>query len=247
MKIKNSGRRKAGRLIVSVLALFLLIAAMATSAAAEKKRPIYSVETDHKAVALGINSAWGNEDIDAILEVLAAHNVRASFFVLGGWADKYPESVAKIFAAGHEVGSHSNTHTDMTRLSDDQARREIRESVRKIEAITGRRPTLFRPPSGDYNSQTIALIEAEGLYPIQWDCDSLDYRDLTADQMWARISKNLKSGSILLFHSGTKNTAGALPQIIQAVRDRGYEFVPVSELIHPKPYTVDFAGRQRPA
>jgi len=172
--------------------------------------------------------------------------VKASFFVLGSWAQRYPQSVKSIFDAGHEVGSHSNTHADMTTLGEDEILRQIRESSRKIHEITGQPPTIFRTPSGAYNNRVIALIEQEGLYPIQWDCDSLDYRDLSADQMWERIDKKLQPGSILLFHSGTKNTASALPQIIESIRAQGYEFEMVSQLIHPHPYAVDHRGRQIP-
>jgi len=231
------------------LAAFYLLTTAANRAvmagAQPVKRPIYSVQTDECKVALGINCAWGNEDIEQILDALGQHNVKASFFVLGTWAERYPQSVKMISQAGHEVGSHSDTHADMTTLSEEKILRQIRESSRKIEALTGQRPALFRTPSGAYNSQVIGLIEQEGLFPIQWDCDSLDYRDLSADQMWERISKKLRPGSILLFHGGTKNTASALPQIIESVRGQGYEFVMVSELIHPRPYTVDFEGRQR--
>ena len=240
------GRR---RLLCVFAVVCLIIGAVGLpveTQAEQVRRPIYSVETQEKKVALGINSAWGNEDIPQILEVLADYNVRASFFVVGDWAGKYPDSVRMIFDAGHEIGSHSDTHADMSKLDRDGILREIRESSRKIEAITGVPPTLFRPPSGAYDSQAIRLIEEEGLYPIQWDCDSLDYRDLSADQMWERIAKNLRSGSILLFHSGTKNTAAALPQIIEAIRAEGYAFVMVSELVHPRPYRVDFEGRQWP-
>jgi len=248
---KKSGGAGFYRVLVLGAAAFYLLAGAAGMSvgvlAEQTRRPIYSVETQEKQVALGINCAWGNEDIEEILRVLELYDVPTSFFVLGQWADKYPHSVRMIADAGHEVGSHSNTHADMTTLSETQIQRQISESAAKIQEITGVRPTLFRTPSGAYNNRVIALIEQEGLYPIQWDCDSLDYRDLTADQMWARISKNLRPGSILLFHSGTKNTADALPQIIEQIRAEGYEFVKVSELIHPRPYTVNFEGRQRPA
>ena len=232
-------------LIVMAVALYLTAGGVGVFAQT-KSHPIYSVETEKMQVALGINCAWGNEDIEEILGVLEQYGVPASFFVLGQWAQRYPESVRQMAGAGHEVGSHSHTHADMTTLSKSQIEQQISESVAAIEGITGVRPTLFRTPSGAYNNQVIELIEQAGLYPIQWDCDSLDYRDLTAEQMWARIEKKLRPGSILLFHGGTKNTAGALPQIIEQVRAEGYEFVMVSELIYERPYTVNFEGRQRP-
>ena len=235
----------ARRVFAMFAAILCLLGAAITVGAQQPERPIYSVETPEKKVALGINSAWGNEDIEQILAVLAQRGVSASFFVVGQWADKFPQSVAAIHAAGHEVGSHSDTHADMTKLSREGVLREIRESSRKIQAITGSAPTLLRPPSGAWNAQVVKLIEQEGLYPIQWDADSLDYRGLTAGQMQERIAKKLRPGSILLFHSGTKNTAGALGQIIDDIHAKGYEFVTVSQLVHPRPYTVDFEGRQR--
>jgi polysaccharide deacetylase family sporulation protein PdaB len=215
-------------------------------AARPAKHPIYSVETPEKKVALGINCAWDNGDIGQILEVLEQHNVKASFFLVGDWCDRYPDSVRQIDGAGHELGSHSDTHADMTKLDREGILREIRSSKEKIKNLTGKTPTLFRPPSGAYNNQVIEQIEAEGLFPIQWDCDSLDYRNLTPDEMQQRIFKKLRNGSILLFHSGAKYTPQALPQIIEAIRAEGYEFVMVSELIHPRPYRVDFEGRQHP-
>ena len=217
------------------------------AAAALQKHPVYSVETQKKAVALGINCAWDNADIPQILAVLEEYKVKASFFVVGDWCDRFPESVKALFDAGHEIGSHSDTHADMTKLDRGGMQREIRDSAKKIEAITGQKPNLFRPPSGAYNATVVEVIMQEGFYPIQWDCDSLDYRNLTADEMQARIFKKLRNGSILLFHSGTKNTAAALPQIIEAIQAQGYELIPVSALIYKGNYTVDHEGRQHAA
>ena len=240
--------------LAALAAAILVLAALATgagraaqTAARPAKHPIYSVDISEKKVALGINCAWGNEDIEQILEILGHYNIRASFFVVGEWCGRYPGSVKMIFDAGHEIGSHSDTHADMTKLTREGVLREIRDSAAKIAAITGKAPTLFRPPSGAYNSEVIGLVEGEGLFPIQWDCDSLDYKNPTPAAMKRRIFKTLRPGSILLFHSGTKNTAAALPEIIEAIHGAGYAFVPVSELIYPRPYTVDFEGRQRAA
>ncbi len=232
---------------MAAIGLLTGLAGKAVQVAAQPARhPIYSVETPEKKVALGINCAWDNEDIERLLETLDQYNVKASFFLVGDWCDRYPDSVRQIDAAGHELGSHSDTHADMTKLDREGILREIRVSNEKMKALTGKAPTLFRPPSGAYNNQVIELIEAEGLFPIQWDCDSLDYRNLTPDEMQQRIFKKLRNGSILLFHSGAKYTPAALPQIIEAIRGEGYDFVMVSELVHPRPYQVDFEGRQHP-
>ncbi|MDR2909626.1 MAG: polysaccharide deacetylase family protein [Oscillospiraceae bacterium] len=143
-----------------------------------EKKPIYSVDTEGMTVALGINCAWDNSDIPELLSILEHYNVKASFFVLGSWCDQYPESVRQIAGAGHEIGSHSNSHANLTRLDKEGVLSEIRESCRKIEELTGKAPALFRPPSGAYNSEVIGLIEEEGLYPIQWDCDLIHMKTL---------------------------------------------------------------------
>ncbi len=210
----------------------------------QARRPVYSVETAEAKVALGINCAWGNEDIGDVLAALETRGVKATFFIVGDWCDRFPEAVKRISDAGHEIGSHSDTHADLTRLNEAEILREIRSSRAKLEAATGKPVTLLRPPSGAYDNDAIRLIEEEGMTPVQWDCDSLDYRGLTAGEMQERIFKRLRRGSILLFHTGTKNTAAALPEIIAAIEAQGYSFVPVGELVHPRPYRVDFEGRQ---
>jgi len=233
-------------LCVGVLAVQYFGGARMTAGQLEK-HPIYSVDTQEAKVALGINCAWDNADIPKLISVLEQYNVKATFFVVGDWCDKYPESVKALYNAGHEIGSHSDTHADMAKLDEAGIVRELEDSADKIEAITGRRPNLFRPPSGSYSSEMIAIVEREGFYPIQWDCDSIDYKDPTAAQMQERILKKLRNGSIMLFHSGAANTPDALPQIIEAVRAKGYVFVPVSQLIYTGSYTVDYEGRQHVA
>lgn len=208
------------------------------------KHPIYSVDTDLPYVSMGINCAWGNEDIPELLSILKRYNVKATFFIVGDWCDKFPESVKLIHSAGHEIGSHSDSHANLTKLDDAGILREIHDSKDKLEKISGAPVTLFRVPSGAYNRRVVELIEQQNLYPVQWDCDSIDYKNPTPDEMRDRILKNVRNGSIMLFHSGAKNTPGALPMIIEAVTAKGYRFVAVSELIYPPPYTVDFEGRQ---
>lgn len=232
--------------VAFIFSLLLMGKAVQTvqTAAVEEKRPIYSVETQEKKVALGINCAWDADDIPTLIDLLDSHSITASFFVVGQWCDKFPDAVKALDAAGHEIGTHSDTHADMVTLDREGIIRELRNSAAKIEALTGKRPTLFRPPSGSYNSLVIQTAEEEGFYPIQWDCDSIDYKNPTAQQMQERIMSKLQPGSILLFHSGAENTPAALPQIIEAIQAEGYTFVSVSELIYPAPYTVDFEGRQ---
>jgi peptidoglycan/xylan/chitin deacetylase (PgdA/CDA1 family) len=216
-----------------------------TAASAREKRPIYCVDTQKPHAALGINCAWGDGDIPAILAVLEEHGVKATFFVAGSFCDMFPESVRMLAEAGHEIASHSDSHRDLTKLSEAEALKEIRESGRKLQEVSGKRVALFRVPSGAYNTRIIELIEGEGLYPIQWSVDSLDYRAQSPEDIRRRLAK-LDAGAITLFHGGTKHTAAALPLVLADAKAAGISFVTVSELIHPRPYTVDFEGKQRP-
>ncbi len=208
--------------------------------------PIYSVETENNAplVSMGINCAWENDDIPTILDTLDKYNVKATFFIVGDFCDRYPETVKEIYERGHEIGNHSDTHPDMPSLSKEEIIAEIENCSDKLKSVTGVKPTLFRCPSGAYNELVINTANELGYSCIQWDCDSLDWKSLPPDEMLERIMKNLNCGSIMLFHNGTEHTAEALGQIIESVQSKGYTFVKVSELIYYDNYTIDHAGRQ---
>ena len=216
-------------------------------AAYRERLPIYSVSTAEKLLALGINCAWSNADIPLLIEILDTHNVTATFFVSGSWCKKYPESVSALHNAGHEIASHSNTHADLTILNKAEIQQEIRLCNAKIQAITGAVPTLFRAPSGAHSPLVVETVLEEGMLPVQWDWDSLDYRNPTPQEMCARLQTSMRPGSITLLHSGAQNTPAALPLMIEMARGQGYDFVSVSELLYPEPYTLDHAGRQSKA
>lgn len=141
----------------------------------EKLLPIYSVDTDEKKVAFTMNCAWDADDIDSILDTLSKNKVHITFFIVGDWADKYPEYVKKISRAGHEIANHSNTHPHVNNLNLNQNAEEIRLASEKIEKITGKATTLYRAPYGEYNNTVInAAIEQKHI-TIQWNLDTLDY------------------------------------------------------------------------
>lgn len=205
--------------------------------------PIYCVQTDKKQVAISFDAAWGNEQTEALLKILSDKNVKSTFFLVGDWADKFPDSVKAIANAGHDVGNHSDTHPYMTQLSDEEKIKELKNGNAKIKELTGTAPTLFRPPYGDYNNAVVKAVKSENMYCVQWDVDSLDWKDPTPRQMIERITSKIAPGSIILMHNGAKNTPEALPLIIDAVREMGYEFVPISQLLPKGEYTTDHEGR----
>ena len=208
--------------------------------------PIYSVQTEEKKIALGFNCAWDDADIPSLLSTLDACDVKATFFLLGEWACKYPDTAKLIALSGHEIGSHSNTHRDMDTLSSEEIRSEINDSRNNIYTACGQTPVLFRPPSGSYNDLVIDTIHQCGCIPIQWSIDTLDWQGLNAQQMVARVQQQLAPGAILLLHAGAQHTAQALPQLLQTIQDAGYTPVPVGELIYPDSSLVDHTGKQFP-
>lgn len=186
-----------------------------------------------------------------LIDILGKYKVKATFFVVGDWVDKYPESVKALHDAGHEVMNHSNTHAHMSQLSKDEIIADVEACNDKIEAVTGVRPTLIRPPYGEYDDNVITAIRSIGMEPIQWDVDSLDWKDYDAATITKRVTEGVQPGSIILFHNAALHTPEALPGILEYLLGEGYQVVPVGQLILPgtcgTDYTIDHTGRQMPA
>ncbi len=232
-------------LVLALSALLLgLRAPAAVSAANTRELPIYSVERDQKMVSLSFDAAWGNEDTQTLIDILGKYNVKVTFFVVGQWVDKYPESVKALADAGHEVMNHSNDHAHFNTLSADEIAKNLGACSDKIESVTGVRPTLFRPPYGEYDDHVIATVRSLGVEPIQWDVDSLDWKDISASEIYDRVTSRVRPGSIVLFHNAALHTPEALEDIVKYLLAEGYQIVPISQLILTGDYTIDHTGRQ---
>ena len=211
----------------------------------ERKLPIYCVETDKKQIAISFDAAWGNDDTEQLISILAEYDVPATFFVVGAWVDKYPESVKALSDAGHQIQNHSNTHPYMSKLSAEQITDELESCNKKIENITGVRPNLLRPPYGDYNNCLIETTQSLDMYTIQWSVDSLDWKDnATPDSIYQRVTSKVRNGSIVLFHNDADHTPAALPNILKCLKDEGYEFVFINDLIYKDNYEIIHDGTQ---
>ena len=211
-----------------------------------RELPIYCVQTDEKKVALSFDAAWGNEDTRQILDILEKHDVHVTFFMTGGWVEKYPEDVKAIYEAGHDLGNHSENHKNMSQLSEEEKTTELMTVHNKVKELTGVEMDLFRPPYGDYDDAVILNATKSGYYTIQWDVDSLDGKDYGVDSIIDTVvnHKSLGNGSIILCHNGAKYTKDALEAMIVGLKEKGYEIVPVSELIYRQDYHMDVTGRQ---
>ena len=211
----------------------------------KKLRPIYRVDTAEKKVAISFDATWGAEKTDELLLILDRHQVKTTFFLVNLWLEKYPQAAKKIVAAGHELGLHSATHPHFSKLSLEKMREELLLNQKMIKDITGVDAYLFRPPFGDYNNDLIRVAEELGIKVIQWDVDSLDWKDVAAEQIYKRVTNQVKPGSIVLFHNNAKNTPKALSPILKKLKTEGYQIVPISELLLEGDTYVDNNGVQR--
>ena len=247
--------KKKGRHLLSIFFVLLIILGLVPivrenisviNPTKDYMLPIYSVETEQKVVSMTFDSAWGDEDLDDILAILEKYDVKATFFVTGDWISKYPEAIKKLDAAGHEFGSHGDNHKHMTRLSEEENKKELQGCFDKMKAVTGKEIDLFRAPYGDYNEALVKTAKEAGYSTIQWDVDSLDWKDYGVENIIKTVTehKNLQNGSILLLHNGAKYTKDALERVITGLQEKGYTFVKVSELIYRDNYYIDHTGRQ---
>ncbi|MDD4688566.1 MAG: polysaccharide deacetylase family protein [Eubacteriales bacterium] len=230
-------------LIFSIFYVFGSVS-LPTSTTANRKIPIYRVNRDDNKIALTFDVAWDDKDTEAILDALDKYKVKASFFIVGEWLDHYPKSSQLILSRGHEILNHSDTHPYMTKISETEMSNEILDCDKRIFNLTKKKLGLFRPPYGDYNNSVVSVAESVDHKVIQWDVDSLDWQDLSAQEITKRVMDKTKSGSIILLHLGAKNTPEALDILLPELIKKGYKPVKVSSLIYKDNYTIDHAGMQ---
>lgn len=233
-------------LLAAVILIFWAVNTPAVVGVSASKRelPVYCVQQDEKLVALSFDAAWGNEDTQTLIDILDQYGVNTTFFVVGDWVDKYPESVQALAEAGNEVMNHSSSHAHFSALSSSEITTDISACNDKIEAITGVRPTLFRCPYGEYDDHVIKAVNSLGMTAVQWDVDSLDWKGIEAGQITRRVLDRVQPGSIVLFHNAAEHTPEALPAILDALQGEGYRIVPISQLLLEGDCFIDSTGRQ---
>lgn len=209
-----------------------------------RKVPIYCVDTPEKQVAISFDAAWGMDKTQGILDILKEFEVNATFFLVGFWAEDYPDMVKAIDEAGCEIGTHSNTHPDMVKLSKSTMKEELETSIAKIKNITGKDVKLFRAPFGSYNNALLETAESLSLKTIQWDVDSLDWKGLSAQDITSRVVSKVKNGSIILMHNNADNVLDALRLTLNRLKVAGYKISCISDLVFDKDYSIDRNGVQ---
>ena len=256
--VKKRRPRGAGWLAahaVSLLSFALLLTLSAASVGAlpdtvsvvsgKRELPIYCVNRDDNKISISFDAAWGGDKTLGILDLLDEYNIKTTFFLVDIWTQKYPELVKEIVARGHEIGNHSTSHPQMSKLNETQIAKELNTQADNVLAIAGVRPVLFRPPYGDYNNRVITTARAQGFVPIQWSVDSLDWKNRGAQEIINRATK-VKSGDIVLFHNDSQYILDALPAVLKYYAESGYSVVPISEILLTGETTIDIQGRQQP-
>ncbi|MCR6545272.1 polysaccharide deacetylase family protein [Dehalobacterium formicoaceticum] len=207
--------------------------------------PIYSVDVPDKRIAISFDATWGIENTEKLLTIMEEHKIKTTFFLVNIWLEKYPDVARTIASKGHEIGMHSATHPHFTQLSEAQMEKELQDNFQMIYDATEQKPVLFRPPYGDYNNNVIRTVDRLGFKAIQWSVDSLDWKDLSANEIQDRILTKIKPGDIILFHNAGKYTPDALDPMLTALEKDGYQVVPISELLLTGDTYIDYAGIQR--
>ena len=238
-------------LLVIVASILLAVSIDGVSAAQvyfgypNRKVPVYYVETEEKRVAISFDAAWGADKTERIMEILKEYNVNATFFLVGFWTEEHSELVEKINENGFEIGTHSNSHPDMTNLSADAIKAELETSVKLIEDITGKEVQFFRAPFGAYNNTLLDIAEKMNLVTIQWDVDTLDWKGLSGEEICTRVLNNVKEGSIILCHNNSDHILEALPLVLDRLQKQGYTIGAVGDLVLTENFTIDRNGMQK--
>ncbi|MGN9838963.1 polysaccharide deacetylase family protein [Nonomuraea sp. H19] len=183
-----------------------------------------------KCVALTFDDGPG-EHTDRLLDMLSQRAARATFFVIGQMvaADEGGHTVRRIVAEGHEIANHSWSHPPLAELPREAVRRELADTQKIVEQITGIRMRMMRPPFGSTDDGVAAVTRSEGLAQIMWNVDTFDWRDRAASRVVHRASE-AKPGSIVLLHDIHRSTVDAVPEVLDRLSRKGYTFVTVSEL-----------------
>lgn len=219
---------------------------MVASFTSDRRVPIYKVDRDDNKIAISLDATWGADQTEELLDILDKHQVKTTFFLAGYWVEEFPDHVRMIADRGHELGNHSYAHPHMNSLSPAQIREDLQNNHDLLKEITGEDAFLFRPPFGEYSNKVIEVAEELGYFTIQWSIDSLDWKDVSADFMVNRVMERAGPGDIVLFHNAGRHTPEAIDVLLGRLADRGFEVVPISQVIYLEDYYIEsHSGIQR--
>ena len=238
---------KIKRAALAFATVFIFVSAFLAPEAKADSSVVYTEgTTPAKLVSLTFDDGDPLEKTQPILDILDLNGIKATFFINGIYADAYPDSVLVISEAGHEIGNHAYSHTDLTTLSYDEIQSEMDDTESVLSGITGKTTKpLFRPPYGSYDSNVLEAVGDAGYtMTVNWSLDSKDYNDIPADEIYSNVVDNIFPGAIVLLHTGDSNAQYALQDIIDTLTSEGYTFVTASDIVNPPEISV-LAGDDR--
>lgn len=195
---------------------------------------IHKAETKEKKMALTFNISWGEEKAIPILDTLKENGIdNATFFLSASWAERHPDIVERIIIDGHEIGNHGYRYENYPEWDDEKIRKDILKAHNTLQQLTKKPPKLLRPPNGNFDKRVLKIAENNNYTVVHWSVDSKDYTNPGVEQIVKNVVETAKSGDIVLFHASdrVKQTNDALPLIIKQLKQKGYSFVTVSELL----------------
>ncbi|NLC77930.1 MAG: polysaccharide deacetylase family protein [Clostridia bacterium] len=194
-------------------------------------QPIYQGNKEEQKMALTVNVDWGEEYIPGMLNALDAYEAKATFFITGRWAKKYPELTKEIATRGHEIGNHGYSHPHPDQISVEKNQQEILATEKEIEQSTKMKTTLFAPPYGEHGANVLKAADSLGYKVILWTVDTVDWdQSRSAEMIYGKVVEKAENGAIVLMHP-TDRTLKALPSILQELKKKGYHLVTVSEVL----------------
>ncbi|MBE2906263.1 polysaccharide deacetylase family protein [Anoxybacillus flavithermus] len=202
---------------------------------------VWHVPVNEKMVAITFDDGPDMLYTPDILAILKQYDAKATFFVVGFRAEKYPDIIKRQIEEGHEIANHTYEHRDFRGQSKETIVEEIQKTEEVLYNITGKRPTLFRPPLGYYNQRILNIAKEQGYTVVMWSKhqDTYDWQNPGTNRIVRRVIRHIQPGQIILFHdhgSGSrKQTVQALKEILPILKQKGYTFVTVSELLKHHP------------
>ncbi len=196
-------------------------------------KPLYSVSTQSNKVALTFDISWGTVRPGPVLDVLQRYNQKATFFLSGPWSERHPDIVRRIKAEGHDIQSHGQKHVDFSGLSKQGVQENILAADKILQEAAGVKPTLIRPPNGDFNETSVIAAHEVGYRTVIWSVDSLDWKNPGVDVIIRRVVEKSHPGDIILMHASDscKQTDTALPAVLEGLKAKGLVPVTLPELL----------------
>lgn len=217
-------------LLLGLFTAILLMRGDESSVASRVLDPIYQGNSGEKAVAIAVNVDWGEEYIPQMLKSFKENQAEVTFFVSGKWAEKNPELLKEMKAAGHSIQNHGYKHLHFNNISAEEASKQIKKAEEIINKTVGEKPRFFAPPYGEYNQQLLDVVAALDYELIMWSIDTIDWQRPDPATIVKRVSNKLHNDAIILMHP-TDPTVKALPAMLEKIKQDGYKMITIDKII----------------